>query len=181
MAQHAELVAIERARLGPQLGGGMESQADRVVAFVTQFPGKDDDEISRLMDIHPRQTVNQICRSLASAGRIARRPGSSGKLANFPSARGRGRQCDAHCSSRGGVRLAAHERKGVDGLIENGVSCDIVTGGLGELVGAADPRNEAFALTRAKTRSVVGLIGLRKAVDLGIVPASSMAGGGGRA
>lgn len=62
------------------------SQSARILEFVREFPGRDDDEISRLLDIRPRQTVNQICRALAATGQVVRRPGQSGKISNFPKA-----------------------------------------------------------------------------------------------
>lgn len=61
----------------------------------------------------------------------------------------------------------------VDGLVENGVACDIVTSGLGTLVPAKDPSDERFELSDAQARAVVGLIGLKKCVDLGVLPAAN--------
>lgn len=63
---------------------------------------------------------------------------------------------------------------GVEGLIENGVACDILTSGLGTLVEAVDARDEAFVLTASQVQIVVGWIGLRKCIDLGILPASAL-------
>ena len=60
------------------------TKSERILEFVLRFPGRDDDEISRLLGIAPRQAVNQACRKLASERRIERRFGESGKLANFP-------------------------------------------------------------------------------------------------
>lgn len=62
----------------------MPTNADAILAFVTQHPGRDDDEIARALAISPRQTVNQICRSLERQGQVRRAPGPSGKIANFP-------------------------------------------------------------------------------------------------
>lgn len=66
----------------------MNTHAQRILAFVTRFPGRDDDEISKALAIQPRQTVNQICRELAAAGRLRREPGPLGKIANYPTATG---------------------------------------------------------------------------------------------
>lgn len=63
----------------------MASISDRVIAFVGQFPGRDDDEISRALQVFPRQTVNQACRALAARGLLVRRIGPRGKISNFPS------------------------------------------------------------------------------------------------
>jgi len=59
--------------------------------------------------------------------------------------------------------------EGVAGLVENGVSCDIVTSGLGALVPHANPVLERFALRADQARRIVGLVGHRKCADLGIV------------
>jgi hypothetical protein len=60
--------------------------------------------------------------------------------------------------------------EGVHGLVENGVSCDILTSGMGHVVPAAKPADEAFLLTEDQARKVASLIGLRKCVDLGVLP-----------
>ena len=65
-------------------GSKMSTHADRILEFVTRFPGRDDDEISNLLAIRPRQTVNQICRALEAAGQVRRAQGPLGKIANFP-------------------------------------------------------------------------------------------------
>ena len=57
---------------------------ERIAKFIQEFPGRNDDEIAAVLRIQPRQTVNQICRALARAGKVERRPGPSGKLANYP-------------------------------------------------------------------------------------------------
>lgn len=61
----------------------MDNRA-RVADFIKRFPGRDDDQISAALKITPRQTVNQICRALATAGTVERRPNAGGKLANYP-------------------------------------------------------------------------------------------------
>ena len=60
------------------------SNRERIIDFVTRFPGRDDDEISLALQIMPRQQVNQASRGLEKAGRIERLPLTSGKLGNFP-------------------------------------------------------------------------------------------------
>ena len=61
----------------------MANQRDRVLEFVTQFPGRNDDEISSTLKIMPRQTVNQICRKLCQEQLLRRELGTQGKLVNF--------------------------------------------------------------------------------------------------
>jgi hypothetical protein len=63
--------------------------------------------------------------------------------------------------------------EGVNGLVENGVACDIITSGSGALISAPDPGDEAFRLSSDQARAVVGWVGLRKCVDLGVMPASA--------
>ena len=60
------------------------TNAERILSLLAQNPGLDDDEISRLSGVRPRQQVNIICNRLACQGLLARRPGSSGKIGNFP-------------------------------------------------------------------------------------------------
>ncbi|HYD98672.1 MAG TPA: GIY-YIG nuclease family protein [Alphaproteobacteria bacterium] len=62
---------------------------------------------------------------------------------------------------------------GVEGLIENGVSSDILTAGMADIVPAADPRDELFSLTAGQARQVVGLVGRAKCIDLGVLPATT--------
>lgn len=60
---------------------------ERVLALVHSEPtGLTDSEIRERTGIQPRQQVNQICRNLAEAGLIERRPGPGGRLVNFPTA-----------------------------------------------------------------------------------------------
>ncbi|MEL7691907.1 GIY-YIG nuclease family protein [Citromicrobium bathyomarinum] len=59
----------------------------------------------------------------------------------------------------------------VAGLIENGVSCDLLTSGSVTLLTAPDPEDECFDLSAAQAGAVIDLIGLRKASDLGIITA----------
>jgi hypothetical protein len=58
---------------------------------------------------------------------------------------------------------------GVAGLVENGVACDILTSGLGAVAPVANPRDECFDLTAEQARRALGLVGLRKCSDIGVV------------
>lgn len=60
----------------------------------------------------------------------------------------------------------------VEGLIENGVACDLLTSNSVSLVTAYDPADECFDLTNDQARAFVGMIGYPKAIDLGIVSKS---------
>ena len=63
----------------------MATNTDRVLATLTRsLGGLDDDELARHAGISPRQQVNQICRALASSGRIKREIGPRGKIINKP-------------------------------------------------------------------------------------------------
>lgn len=74
----------------------MSTHAERILEFVTQFPGRDDDEISKSLAIRPRQAVNQTCRALEKAGRLRRAPGPLGKIANYPAG---SRQASLHTAA----------------------------------------------------------------------------------
>ena len=58
--------------------------------------------------------------------------------------------------------------EGVDGIIENGVSCDMITSGLVSLVRNSDPRREEFVLDQNQIDTVIDLIGAEKLRDLGL-------------
>ena len=58
------------------------TNAERIVAALKDTPGLDDDELSSMTGILPRQQVNQICRQLATAG-IVLRSKRAGKTVNF--------------------------------------------------------------------------------------------------
>ncbi len=55
---------------------------DRIIAALNARGPLDDDELSLLTGVNPRQQVNQICRGLESAGLLTRRAGPRGKLVN---------------------------------------------------------------------------------------------------
>ncbi len=56
---------------------------ERIVELLRKQPGLDDDEISRLTGIEPRQQVNQICHRLENQGQLKRVPGPAGKIVNY--------------------------------------------------------------------------------------------------
>jgi hypothetical protein len=62
----------------------MATQSDQILDFILRFPGRDDDEIARLLKISRRQTVNIICRKLLEMGHVRRAKDPTGKIANYP-------------------------------------------------------------------------------------------------
>lgn len=61
----------------------MANNRERVLDFVSKFPGRDDDEIANALKISPRQTVNMICRRLGEEKIVRRERGLHGKIVNF--------------------------------------------------------------------------------------------------
>ncbi len=59
---------------------------------------------------------------------------------------------------------------GVEGLVENGVACDLLTSGAVSIDSAADPADECFLLSAQQSAAIVGVLGQRKCIDLGIIP-----------
>jgi hypothetical protein len=55
---------------------------ERVWDAIKRHPGKDDDKLSLILNIHPRQQVNQICRKLEKHGQVVREMGRSGQIVN---------------------------------------------------------------------------------------------------
>jgi hypothetical protein len=59
---------------------------------------------------------------------------------------------------------------GVAGLIENGVACDLLTSGAVSIEAAPNASDECFILNAQQAAAIVGIVGLRKCVDLGVLP-----------
>lgn len=57
---------------------------------------------------------------------------------------------------------------GVDGLVENGVACDILTSGMASITVAADPADEVFVLSTTQAKIAIELVGEQKCADLGV-------------
>ena len=60
------------------------TNADHILELLRRQPGLDDDRISELTGIKPRQQVNQICRRLENQGVLRRSTGVTGKIVNYP-------------------------------------------------------------------------------------------------
>lgn len=58
---------------------------------------------------------------------------------------------------------------GVDAFVENGVARDIATSGMAQLLPASTPLDERFLLSRKQAAQVIGFIGRKKAVELGLL------------
>lgn len=58
---------------------------------------------------------------------------------------------------------------GVAGLIENGVSCDLLTSEAISIEHAPDPADECFVMSARQSAAITGLLGTRKCTDLGVL------------
>ncbi len=61
------------------------------------------------------------------------------------------------------------EVDGVKGFVENGVACDILVSQMADIISAENPADELFNLSAAQAKIVIGFIGLRKCIELGIL------------
>lgn len=86
-----------------------EANRDRVLHYIAQWPGQNDDEIAKALGISPRQTVNAICRDLAKEGLIARRKTGTGKIRNFAAAASPDKQTSASSQNATAVQRAEDE------------------------------------------------------------------------
>ena len=73
------------------------TNTERIIALLRSTPGLDDDELSSMTSIRPRQQVNQICRRLEASGVLSRVKNADGKIVNVPVER------DAQTASRPSV------------------------------------------------------------------------------
>jgi hypothetical protein len=93
---------------------GQQTNQERILAALrARMNPLDDDELSTVTGIRPRQTVNQICRALAEAGAIARGVGANGKLVNWIARPAGGVEPTAAESASVGESAAADQRAGV--------------------------------------------------------------------
>lgn len=61
----------------------MATNADLIVEQLRSMPGLDDDQLSALTNVRPRNQVNQICHRLEARGLLRRVDGGLGKKVNF--------------------------------------------------------------------------------------------------
>lgn len=60
------------------------TNAEVLIAAISQHPGATDGELRVITGIEPHQQVNQVCRRLDGQGRISRRVRDDGRIGNFP-------------------------------------------------------------------------------------------------
>lgn len=60
------------------------TNADVLIAAISQHPGATDGELRIITGIEPHQQVNQVCRRLEQQGRVDRRTRDDGRIGNFP-------------------------------------------------------------------------------------------------
>lgn len=94
----------------------------------------------------------------------SREPTLRQAVALIASAAANGIEMDAACQIPRRVLV-----EGVEGLVENGVACDIATSGMALVVPSANPAEESFSLTADQSRTAVGLVGLKKCFHLGVL------------
>jgi len=84
------------------------------------------------------------------------------------SAAANGVSMDGACSIPRRVQV-----EGVQGFVENGVSCDVLTSATAAVIETQHPADEMFNLSADQARRVVGFLGLRKCADLGVLTANA--------
>ncbi len=79
-------------------------------------------------------------------------------------------------ASATGIRLVpetsvprAFTYQGVDAIIENGVSRDLIKAGMASLVRSSDPHSESFRLSEPQIQLLVGLYGKDRLVERGLL------------
>ena len=161
--------------LAPGAGGtGLAPQSrDKHAATLSGVP---EDNVERAVlnrflqsiapvDSVPVKPASQIARILPTTPHpSARRPTRRAACALVASAAAHGRPLV------GGVVIPrCFLFEGVRGVIENGVSRDLVKAGLATLVPAADPSDEAFALDGGQCAAIAELLGREKLEGLGLI------------
>jgi hypothetical protein len=66
------------------------------------------------------------------------------------------------------------EVDGVKGFVENGVACDILVSRMADIIFAENPADEVFSLSSTQAKIVVGFLGLRKCIDLGVLDSRTL-------
>lgn len=59
--------------------------------------------------------------------------------------------------------------EGVDGFVENGVSCDLLTSDSVTVISSTNPADEVFRLSLEQVLNVVDMVGRRRCADLGVI------------
>lgn len=146
-----------RERHSATLGGIPENNPERATlnGFVLSIAAMKSVILKPLGQFTPRKTQPYPQKTMSFTQRQA--------AALLASAAANGISLDSECVIPRRVLV-----EGVAGFVENGVSCDIITSGIGTLIPADNPADECFQLTSEQSRKVVGLVGARKCFDLGV-------------
>ena len=152
---------ISKEKHSVTLGGIPENNPERATInrFVLSIHPKD----AELKSI-PIKPLNQHTAKPTQKHPQKRKPTVRQAVALVASAAANGVLMDDACEI---PRLLNVE--GIAGVIESGVACDILKSDMGKLLEANDPKDEFFQLTKKQVHKAIGLIGLRKCIDLGIV------------
>ncbi len=155
----AGMAPISRERHTATLGGIPDDNPDRATLnrFVLGIGKMGSIVVKPLAQFRPRRTQSWPTRTMGPTLRTA--------VALVASAAAKGIMMDGPCRIPRRVEV-----NGVQGFVENGVACGVVMSRMGTLVPADDAADEIFELTAEQARTAVGMVGLRKCVDLGILP-----------
>jgi hypothetical protein len=147
-----------RARHARTLSGAPDDNPERAVlnTFVLGIADMNSVVVKPVGQFTPKPTE--------PFARNSRKPSLRQATALVASAAANGISLDTSC-----VIPRKLEVQGVTGLIENGVSRDIATSGMAQIVPTSEPADECFDLSRDQCRQVVGIVGRRKCYDLGII------------
>lgn len=147
-----------REKHSKTLGGIPDDNPNRAILnrFVLAIARMDSVVVKPVGQFSPRPTQKYPSKSMASTLRQA--------AALVASASANGLNFDDACEI---PRKLVVEN--IEGLIENGVCCDIQTSGLGSVIPAQNPSEEVFDLSLEQLKRVIGLIGARKCYDLGLI------------
>lgn len=149
---------LSKERHAVTLGGSPTDNPDRALLndFVLGIAPMGSVVIKPLSQFTPRPTVPYPSKTM--------RPSLRQAVSLVASAAANGISMDGECVIPRHVSIG-----NVEACIENGVACDIVTSGMATLRSAPAPRDERFVMTSNQARVVVGLMGLRKCLELGVV------------
>lgn len=149
---------VSKEKHSSTLGGIPGNNPDRATlnGFVLSIAHMKSVVIKPVKQFKPRPTLRYPNKTMEETLRQA--------VALVASAAANGVQMDAECEIPRRVTV-----EGVDGLVENGVSCDILTSGMATVIPSESPADECFNLTAEQSRMAVGLIGIRRCFDLGVI------------
>ena len=149
---------ISREKHSATLGGIPDDNPDRAIlnGFVLSISTMKSVILKPVGQFTPRLTQRYPNKSMGASLRQA--------VALIASAAANGITMDEDCLIPRRVLV-----EDVSGLVENGVACDIATSGMATVIPSENPADECFSLTAKQSRTAVGLVGLKKCFDLGIL------------